>query len=98
MTRHSSTEQDRKMIEALRNGPISSVEAAQTLDIVQPPSTIRRLRKRGTKSAPTGRISPPSQADRLTALPSTSSCAKRHKPEIVVSPVLGIPPRLPVSR
>jgi hypothetical protein len=47
MTRHSSTEQDRKMIEALRNGPISSIEAAQTLDIVQPPNTIRRLRKRG---------------------------------------------------
>lgn len=47
MTRHSSTEQDRKMIEALRNGPISSIEAAQELDIVQPPSTIRRLRKRG---------------------------------------------------
>jgi len=47
MTRHSSTEQDRKMIEALRSGPITSVEAAQTLDIVQPPSTIRRLRKKG---------------------------------------------------
>lgn len=47
MTRHSSVEQDRKMIEALRNGPISSVEAAQMLDIVQPPSTIRRLRKKG---------------------------------------------------
>lgn len=47
MTRHSSTEQDRKMIEALRNGPVSSVEAAQTLDIVQPPSTIRRLRNKG---------------------------------------------------
>ncbi len=35
------------MIEALRNGPISSIQAAQELDIVQPPSTIRRLRKRG---------------------------------------------------
>ena len=47
MTRHSSTEQDRKMIEALRKGPISTIEAAQELDIVQPPNTIRRLRKRG---------------------------------------------------
>lgn len=47
MTRHTSTEQDRKMIEALRNGPVSTIEAAQELDIVQPPNTIRRLRKRG---------------------------------------------------
>ena len=47
MTRHSSIEQDRKMIEALRNGPVSTIEAAQELDIVQPPSTIRRLRKKG---------------------------------------------------
>ncbi|WP_213876135.1 helix-turn-helix domain-containing protein [Pseudomonas sp. dw_358] len=47
MTRHTSTEQDRKMIEALRQGPISTIEAAQNLDIVQPPNTIRRLRNRG---------------------------------------------------
>lgn len=47
MTRHSSTEQDRKMIEALREGPISTIQAAQDLDIVQPPNTIRRLRNRG---------------------------------------------------
>jgi predicted ArsR family transcriptional regulator len=47
MTRHSSTEQDRKMIEALRNGPISTIEAAKELDIVQPPNTIRRLRNQG---------------------------------------------------
>lgn len=47
MTRHSSTEQDRKMIDALRKGPISTIEAAQELDIVQPPNTIRRLRNRG---------------------------------------------------
>ncbi|PMY44563.1 MULTISPECIES: helix-turn-helix domain-containing protein [Pseudomonas] len=47
MTRHSSTEQDRKMLEALRNGPVSTIEAAKELDIVQPPNTIRRLRKKG---------------------------------------------------
>lgn len=47
MTRHSSTEQDRKMIEALRSGPVSTIQAAQELDIVQPPNTIRRLRKKG---------------------------------------------------
>lgn len=98
MTRHSSTEQDRKMIEALRNGPVSSVEAAQTLDIVQPPSTIRRLRKKVTKSAPIGRISPLSPADRHTAWPSTSSCAKRRNPERPGVPLsLEIPRRPPVS-
>lgn len=47
MTRHSSTEQDRKMMEALRNGPVSTIEAAKDLDIVQPPNTIRRLGKKG---------------------------------------------------
>ena len=47
MTRHSSTEQDRKMIEALRSGPVSTIQAAQDLDIVQPPNTIRRLRMKG---------------------------------------------------
>ena len=47
MTRHSSTEQDRKMIEALRSGPVSTIQAAQELDIVQPPNTIRRLRTQG---------------------------------------------------
>lgn len=35
------------MIEALRNGPISTIEAAEILDIVQPPSTIRLLRNQG---------------------------------------------------
>ena len=47
MTRHSSTEQDRKMIEALRSGPVSTIQAAQDLDIVQPPNTIRCLRNKG---------------------------------------------------
>ena len=35
------------MIEALRSGPVSTIQAAQDLDIVQPPNTIRRLRKKG---------------------------------------------------
>ena len=35
------------MMEALRNGPVSTIEAAKDLDIVQPPNTIRRLRKKG---------------------------------------------------
>lgn len=47
MTRHSSHEQDRRFLAALRTGPVSSIEAANGLDIVHPPSTIRRLRNRG---------------------------------------------------
>ena len=35
------------MIEALRDGPVSSIQAANDLDIVHPPSTVRRLRKDG---------------------------------------------------
>lgn len=47
MASHTSAEQERKMMEALRKGPITSIEAAKELDIVQPPNTIRRLRNRG---------------------------------------------------
>ncbi|MGY5476831.1 helix-turn-helix domain-containing protein [Pseudomonas aeruginosa] len=47
MASHSSTEQDRKMMEALRKGPITTLEAANDLDIVHPPNTIRRLRNKG---------------------------------------------------
>jgi predicted ArsR family transcriptional regulator len=47
MTSHSSNEQERKMMEALRTGPITTLEAANDLDIVHPPNTIRRLRNRG---------------------------------------------------
>lgn len=72
MTRHSSTEQDCKMMEALRNGPVSTIEAAKDLDIVQPPTPSDASGKRVTKFAPTGRTSPPSQAGHLTASPSTS--------------------------
>lgn len=47
MTRHISIEQDRRLLVALRLGPVSSIEAANDLDIVHPPSTVRRLRNRG---------------------------------------------------
>lgn len=47
MASHSSTEQERKMMEALRKGPITTLEAANELDIVHPPNTIRRLRNKG---------------------------------------------------
>lgn len=47
MTRHSSHEQDRRLLVALRTGPMTSIEAANDLDIVHPPSTIRRLRNHG---------------------------------------------------
>ncbi|WP_341304108.1 helix-turn-helix domain-containing protein [Pseudomonas sp. TMP25] len=47
MTLHSSAEQQRKMMEALRTGPITTLEAANDLDIVHPPSTVRCLRNKG---------------------------------------------------
>lgn len=47
MPAHSAIEQDRRMLEALRIHPVTTIEAANELDIVHPPSAIRRLRKRG---------------------------------------------------
>ncbi|MDO9622373.1 MAG: helix-turn-helix domain-containing protein [Pseudomonas sp.] len=47
MASHASAEQDRRLLEALRTGPTTTIEAAIGLDIVHPPSTIRRLRKYG---------------------------------------------------
>lgn len=47
MASHTSAEQDRRLLVALRNGPVSSIQAANDLDIVHPPSTIRRLRHDG---------------------------------------------------
>ncbi|MNJ43081.1 hypothetical protein D3C77_380710 [compost metagenome] len=44
---HSTHAQAKRMIEALKKGPISSIAAAQDLDIVHPPSTIRHLRRQG---------------------------------------------------
>ncbi|WP_334180712.1 helix-turn-helix domain-containing protein [Pseudomonas nitroreducens] len=46
-TTHPDTEQERKMMRALRKGPITTLEAANELDIVYPPNTIRRLRNKG---------------------------------------------------
>jgi hypothetical protein len=44
---HTTDAQALRMIQALRVGPVSSIAAAQQLDIVHPPSTIRHLRKLG---------------------------------------------------
>lgn len=44
---HTTEAQALRMIQALRAGPVSSIAAAQELDIVHPPSTIRHLRKLG---------------------------------------------------
>lgn len=44
---HTTEAQALRMIQALRVGPVSSIAAAQQLDIVHPPSTIRHLRKLG---------------------------------------------------
>lgn len=44
---HSTHAQAQRLIEALRKGPVSTIEAAQDLDIVHPPSTIRHLRQQG---------------------------------------------------
>ncbi|UIP88444.1 helix-turn-helix domain-containing protein [Pseudomonas phenolilytica] len=47
MPAHSAIEQDRRLLEALRIRPVTTIEAANDLDIVHPPSTVRRLRRRG---------------------------------------------------
>lgn len=47
MASHTSAEQDRRLLVALRTGPVSSIQAANDLDIVHPPSTVRRLRRFG---------------------------------------------------
>lgn len=44
---HSSGAQARRLVSALRAGPISTIAASQELDIVHPPSTVRWLRNRG---------------------------------------------------
>lgn len=44
---HSTAAQASRLLQALRIGPVSSIAAAQDLDIVHPPSTIRHLRKQG---------------------------------------------------
>lgn len=47
MTARAATEQDRRLLEALRIRPVTTIEAANDLDIVHPPSSVRRLRRRG---------------------------------------------------
>lgn len=47
MTLHSASAQDNRMLTALRISPVTSLEASGDLDIVHPPSCIRRLRRRG---------------------------------------------------
>lgn len=44
---HCTEAQARRLAIALRAGPVSTIEAAQSLDIVHPPSTVRWLRNRG---------------------------------------------------
>lgn len=44
---HSTEAQALRMIQALKAGPVSSIDAARSLDIVHPPSTIRHLRRKG---------------------------------------------------
>lgn len=44
---HSSEAQAARLLEALRQGPVSTVAAARALDIIHPPSTVRYLRNRG---------------------------------------------------
>nr|WP_233445891.1 helix-turn-helix domain-containing protein [Pseudomonas carnis] len=44
---HTTRAQASRLIAALRCGPISTIDAAQCLDIVHPPAAVRWLRNRG---------------------------------------------------
>lgn len=44
---HSAEAQAARLVAALRAGPVSTITAAKELDIVHPPSTVRRLRRDG---------------------------------------------------
>lgn len=44
---HSTEAQAYRLMHALRTGPVSTIDAAQALDIVHPPSSVRWLRARG---------------------------------------------------
>ncbi|MGG2023899.1 helix-turn-helix domain-containing protein [Pseudomonas sp. S8] len=44
---HCTEAQALRLAVALRLGPVSTIEAAQSLDIVHPPSSVRWLRNRG---------------------------------------------------
>lgn len=47
MSEHSTIAQAQRLAQALKTGPVSTIDAAQTLDIVHPPSIVRWLRNRG---------------------------------------------------
>ncbi|WP_281273478.1 helix-turn-helix domain-containing protein [[Pseudomonas] urumqiensis] len=44
---HSTEAQALRLIQALRVGPVTTIDAALGLDIVHPPSTVRYLRRKG---------------------------------------------------
>jgi len=44
---HSTEAQAQRLVQALRVGPVTTIAAAKTLDIVHPPSTVRYLRRKG---------------------------------------------------
>jgi hypothetical protein len=44
---HSTEAQAYRLAKALRQGPVSTIHAAQVLDIVHPPSSVRWLRRQG---------------------------------------------------
>lgn len=44
---HSTAAQAKRLVHALRTGPVSSIDAARSLDIVHPPSSVRWLRNHG---------------------------------------------------
>ncbi|WP_338053182.1 helix-turn-helix domain-containing protein [Pseudomonas weihenstephanensis] len=44
---HSTAAQAKRLVQALRAGPVSSIDAARSLDIVHPPSSVRWLRNNG---------------------------------------------------
>lgn len=44
---HSTEAQAYRLVHALRVGPMSTIDAAQALDIAHPPSSVRWLRARG---------------------------------------------------
>ncbi|MGO3029128.1 helix-turn-helix domain-containing protein [Pseudomonas helleri] len=44
---HSTKAQGARLVQALRLGPVSTIDAARQLDIIHPPATVRWLRNRG---------------------------------------------------
>ncbi|WP_236175991.1 helix-turn-helix domain-containing protein [Pseudomonas pseudonitroreducens] len=48
---HSIGAQAQRLILRLREGPVTTIEAAKELDIIQPPSVVRYLREKGYRIA-----------------------------------------------